>query len=70
MGTQQLSIILNGEPRHIIATTVADLVQELALDIRQIAVEHNRMILARPNYAKTALNNGDVVEIVSFIGGG
>ncbi|MFZ4125269.1 MAG: sulfur carrier protein ThiS [Rickettsiales bacterium] len=70
MGTQQRSITLNGEPRTITIATVADLVQELGLDIRQIAVEHNRTILARPNYAKTALNNGDTVEIVSFIGGG
>ncbi|MBN8544166.1 MAG: sulfur carrier protein ThiS [Alphaproteobacteria bacterium] len=70
MGTQQLSITLNGEPRAITASTVADLVQELGVDIRQIAVEHNRTILARPNYVNTAIQHGDTIEIVSFIGGG
>lgn len=70
MRTQQHSIILNGKPQAVTSATVADLVQELGLDIRQIAVEHNRTILARPNYAKTAIREGDCVEIVSFIGGG
>ena len=70
MGTQQLSITLNGEPRGITAANVADLVQLLELDIRQIAIEHNRTILARSSYEKTPLRDGDAVEIVSFIGGG
>jgi thiamine biosynthesis protein ThiS len=69
MATQQ-HILLNGEKRSVSATTVADLVQEMQLDIRQIAIEHNRTILARPNYTKTAIREGDAVEIVSFIGGG
>lgn len=70
MATQQLSILLNGEKRMTSAANVADLVQSLSLDIRQIAIEHNRTILARPNYSKTAIRDGDAVEIVSFIGGG
>lgn len=70
MGMQQQTLVLNGAPYASGAATVADLVQELALDIRQIAVEHNRTILARPNYASTPLRDGDAVEIVSFIGGG
>jgi len=70
MGTQQRSITLNGEQRSTSAANVADLVQQLELDIRQIAIEHNRIILARPSYEKTPLRDGDAVEIVSFIGGG
>lgn len=70
MATRQQTLLLNGERYASAAATVADLVQELQLDIRQIAIEHNRSILARPTYEKTPLRDGDVVEIVSFIGGG
>jgi sulfur carrier protein len=70
MVSQQLSITLNGGAYQVKGHTVADLVQELSLDIRQIAIEHNRTILARPNYTNTPLKEGDVIEIVSFIGGG
>jgi sulfur carrier protein len=43
---------------------------ELALDARKVAVELNRTIVPRSEYATTTLREGDAVEIVSFIGGG
>ena len=41
-----------------------------ACGARRIAVEINLDILARDDYARRALRDGDVVEIVHFIGGG
>ena len=38
--------------------------------INQIAVELNEEILPKTDYASTVLKDGDVMEIVSFMGGG
>jgi len=35
-----------------------------------VVVEHNRVIIRRPALASTPLADGDVVEIVHFVGGG
>ena len=51
-------------------TTVADLVATLGLGPRRIAVEVNRAVVARAEYARTALRDGDAVEIIHFVGGG
>lgn len=66
-----MRVTLNGEPRDLRdGLTVAELVNELGLRVRRIAVEINLDILARDDYEQRALRDGDVVEIVQFIGGG
>lgn len=49
---------------------VSDLIAELALDTRKIAIERNGAIIPRSAYDTTAIMDGDAVEIVGFIGGG
>jgi sulfur carrier protein len=51
-------------------TTVARLLSERGLAIDRVAVEINRTIVAKQDYARRELADGDVVEIVSFVGGG
>ncbi len=64
-------ITVNGRAQPIAAnSSVSDLMAELALDARKVAVELNRTIVPRSEYAATTLREGDAVEIVSFIGGG
>jgi len=64
-------VTVNGEPRELsTAMTVAELVAQLGLNQRRIAVEVNRDILAREHYTERHLCEGDMVEIVHFIGGG
>lgn len=66
-----MRVTLNGEPRELRdGVTVADLVGELGLGARRVAVEINLDVLARDDYAQRALRDGDVVEIVQFVGGG
>lgn len=66
-----LQLTVNGEPRSMPASaTVADLVTELKLDGRKIAVERNLEIVPRSLYAETMLTDGDRIEIVAFVGGG
>jgi len=66
-----VQVTVNDEP-HALANeaTVADLVAHLGLGPRRIAVELNRALVPRATYADTALHDGDMVEIVHFVGGG
>jgi sulfur carrier protein len=66
-----MRVLLNGETRDCRdGVTVHELVSELGLGQRKIAVEINRDILPRDGYAQCRLHDGDVIEIVHFIGGG
>lgn len=66
-----MQVTLNGKTEELAdGITIADLVAQLALTRRRIAVEVNRQIVGRDDYAACALAEGDVVEIVQFIGGG
>lgn len=67
---RELRVQVNGEPREVAAATILDLVQELALDPRKVAVERNLEIVPRSLHATTALTEGDRIELVVFVGGG
>ena len=63
--------MVNDEARELPAgATVADLVATLGLGPRRIAVEVNRAVVPRAEYAATALHEGDAVEVIHFVGGG
>lgn len=68
--TPQKHITINGESRQTCALSIADLVRELALDPAKVAVERNRQIVPRSTLADAPLGDGDVLEIVHFVGGG
>ena len=66
-----LRITLNGEPYELDEpVSVADLLLQLSIDPRRVAVEHNLSILKRQLFADTLVHNGDRIEIVNFVGGG
>jgi thiamine biosynthesis protein ThiS len=66
-----MTITVNGKPKEIDApTTVAALLESLKLDAARVAVELNREILPRAEFAERILANGDTLEIVQFVGGG
>jgi len=50
--------------------TVADVIRELALEGKRIAVEKNGEIVPRSRYADTAIGRADRLEIVGAVGGG
>ena len=69
--TIQISLVVNGEPRRIATgATIADLVVALGLNPAKVAVERNALIVPRSTLADVALADGDVLEIVHFVGGG
>ena len=67
-----VAVTVNGETRALPAgATVASLLAAHALDPRLVVVEHNRTILRdRAALGDVALADGDVVELVHFVGGG
>jgi thiamine biosynthesis protein ThiS len=70
-GAPSVSVTVNGESRRAPAgSTLASLLQHLALDPRTVVVEHNRRIVRRDSLATTALSEGDAIELVHFVGGG
>lgn len=67
----EISITLNGEPRRIAAgLTIATLVTDIGLKPEKVAVERNLAIVPRSTLADVLLADGDVLEIVHFVGGG
>ena len=63
-------ITLNGDPLNTSACNLAELITELKLDKRLIAVERNLEVVPKSAYGETLLADGDRVEIVHMIGGG
>lgn len=67
-----ITLMVNGAPRELeYGSTVAALLTSLRIDPRLVVVEHNRTILRnREAYGSLDLSEGDIIEIVHFVGGG
>jgi sulfur carrier protein len=66
-----LTITLNGDRFELARPlTVIELLAQLDIDARRVAVEHNLVVLKRDAFDKTIVQAGDEVEIVNFVGGG
>ena len=66
-----MTIMLNGDRFEIVRPlTVTDLLTQLEIDPRRVAVEHNLFVLKRDAFDHTVIREGDSVEIVNFVGGG
>lgn len=71
MSDRSVEIIVNGQSRAVArGATVADLLAELGLSDRRVAVERNREVVPRVRHASTELVAGDRLEVVTFVGGG
>jgi thiamine biosynthesis protein ThiS len=66
-----IRIRLNGRDRDVpVGSTVKELIESLDLQPALVVVEHNREILERDRYGRTEVRDGDVLELVHFVGGG
>jgi sulfur carrier protein len=71
MSAKPVRIVVNGQPRELdTAATVADLLKELDMPLRGVAVEVNLQIVPRARHGEHLLADGDRLEIVSLVGGG
>lgn len=61
---------VNGVELDIAGKTVADYLSAANYDPKRIAVERNGDIVFKSRYGETVLEEGDSLEVVSFVGGG
>ncbi len=68
---KKIKIKVNGKIISIIdKITLGELINNLKLPLRKVAIELNKEIVDKKRIKKLKLKNDDVVEIVHFIGGG
>ena len=67
-----MQIRINGELQQLNGTdiNVAAMLAALQVDVRQVAVEKNGAIVPRSRYGSIMVVEGDVIELVEFVGGG
>jgi thiamine biosynthesis protein ThiS len=64
-------VTLNGEACDVASdATIGQIVDRVVRDRSRIAVERNREIVPRASYDRTPVGEGDVIEVVSLVGGG
>ena len=66
-----MHLIINGEPFDFsTGNTVWQLLGQLNLSDRPVAVERNGQIVSHSTFDQTELNEGDTLEVVTLVGGG
>ena len=66
-----INVIVNDEKIELPeGSTVSDLLKRLEIDSRALAVEVNQQIKPRNLHSVTVIAEGDVLEIVTLVGGG
>jgi sulfur carrier protein len=69
--TGQITLQVNGESRTCSPQTqLPQLLEQLGLNPRLVAVEYNGEILHRQFWSETQMQEGDTIEIVTIVGGG
>ena len=61
---------VNGVELNIAGKTVSEYLVSTNYDPKRIAVERNGDIVFKSRYGETVLEDGDNLEVVSFVGGG
>lgn len=66
-----MRLFINGDENNFPdSLSLAQLIEHLGMKGDRVAVELNREIVARTQWAETNLTDGDHLEIVHFVGGG
>lgn len=66
-----IHILINGEEKEIASgLNIAGLLDELQIRPGRVVIELNRTIISRDAHESTLLKEGDMLEIVHFVGGG
>ena len=65
-----MHLTINGEEIDFNGNTVRQLLEQLQIADRPVAVERNGQIVSYSTFDQTVLNDGDVLEVVTLVGGG
>lgn len=61
---------INGDELNISGKHLKEFLEEKGYNLKHIAVERNGEIVPKAMYEKTIFQDGDTIEVVSFVGGG
>lgn len=62
---------INGEDKNeYIGQSIQEMLEKEAYQLTKVAVERNGEIVPRSSYSQVLLQAEDVLEVVSFVGGG
>ena len=68
---KKIEIKVNGKFKNITENyKISDLVKDLKIHLKKVAIEHNQEIVDKKKISKIILKKDDKIEIVHFIGGG
>ena len=68
---KKIKIKVNGKFKSVPENyKISDLLNDLKISIKKVAIELNQEILDKKKISKTTLKKNDKIEIVHFIGGG
>ena len=68
---KKIQIRVNGKVKSIpVKHSISDLVKNLNIPIKKVAIELNQEIIDKKKINKIILKKNDKIEIVHFIGGG
>ena len=67
-----MNVTLNGQPTEVSKpdATVADLIEQVGLKGRPVAVEVNKQLVPKREHATTKIKGNDTIELVTLVGGG
>jgi sulfur carrier protein len=66
-----MRLVINGKEQTFEGElTLAGLVEQLGMKSDRVAIELNREIVPRAQWSETQLKDGDLLEVVHFVGGG
>lgn len=65
-----MKLKINGEYKETGSNTISQLLRELDIIPERVAVEVNLKIIKRHEFESYQLKDGDIIEIVNFVGGG
>lgn len=63
-------VTINGENLPADGANLLDWLTGHGYDPKRVAVERNEAIVPKAQYGETVLKDGDVIEVVNFVGGG
>ena len=61
---------INGKELNVAGKTISEYLATTNYDPKRIAIERNGDIVFKSQYSETLLQDGDNIEVVSFVGGG
>ena len=68
---KKIEIKVNGKFKYVIENyKISDLVKDLKIPLKKVAIELNQEIIDKKDISKMVLKKNDKIEIVHFIGGG